>query len=217
MEGPRAGVDKTPEFRERQRDYEDGLLFSSFLMKVIVPDLKLEEKEVRTYYDAHTADFTSPAMLRLDSIAFAKRESAEGALAKARSGADFGWLKQNAPGQSKADDAMQLGGGAYLVDGVDPALKPVLAEPKAGDVRLFAPDGDLAYVIQIRDVIPSKTEPFEQAKDDAGRQVLNEKTKRVLDEWSAKLRKAYEVKTFVSPAQLDALIKQELGRKARPA
>lgn len=214
LEAPRLGVDKTPEFRQQQREYEDGLLFSAFLMKVIAPDLKLDEKDVRAYYDAHVADFTSPAMLRLDSIAFSNRKSAEETLAKARNGADFGWLKQNAPGQAKADDAMQLAGGVYLVDNVDPGMKKVLADPRPGDARLFAPDEGIAYVLQIREVIPSKTQPFEQAKADAGRQVLNDKTKRVLDDWSAKLRQAYEVKTFVTPAQLEALVAKEFGRKA---
>jgi parvulin-like peptidyl-prolyl isomerase len=214
VEGPRVGVDKTPEFREQQREYEDGLLFSAFLTKVITPDLKLDEKDVRAYYDAHMADFTSPAMLRLDSIAFTDRKSAEETLVKARKGADFGWLKQNATGQANGDDAMQLAGGIYLVDNVDPGMKKVLADPKPGDARLFAPDQGISYVIQIREVIPSKTEPFEQARTDAGRQVLNDTTKRVLDDWSAKLRKAYEVKTFVTPAQLDALVAKEFGRKA---
>jgi parvulin-like peptidyl-prolyl isomerase len=214
VEGPRAGVDKTAEFQQQLREYEDGLLFSAFLTKVITPDLKLDEKDVRAYYDAHVAHFTSPAMLRLDSIAFTDRKSAEETLVKTRNGADFGWLKQNASGQAKGDDAMQLGGGVYLVDNVDPGMRKVLADPKPGDARLFATDGAIAYVIQIREVIPSKTEPFEQAKADAGRQVLNDTTKRVLDDWSAKLRKAYEVKTFVTPAQLDALVAKEFGRKA---
>ena len=43
--------------------------------------------------------------------------------------------------------------------------------------------------------------------------MINERTKTVLDEWSAKLRKAYAVKTFVTPVQLDALVKTTFARK----
>lgn len=214
-EGTRLGLDKTPEFRDKQREYEEGLLFSAFLKKVILPDIKVTEAEVKGWYEGHKGDYASPAMLRLDSIAFANRQDAEEARKKARSGADFGWLQKNAPGRSPAGaEVMQLNGSAYLIDQVDEDMAKTLASPKEGDVRIFAAPSGPVYVILIREVIPSKTQTYEESRNDAGQAVVNEKTKKVLDDWSAKLRKAYEVKTFVSPAQLDALVQKEFGRKA---
>jgi len=109
---------------------------------------------------------------------------------------------------------MSLNGGVFVVSDVDPGLKRALASPKDGDARLFAPEGGPAYVILIREVVPSKTKPFAEVKTEVAGQVRADKTKQVLDDWSAKLRKAYEVKTFVTPVQLDALVKKELGIKA---
>jgi parvulin-like peptidyl-prolyl isomerase len=214
-EGTRLGLDKTAEFRDKQRAFEEGLLFTAFLKKVILPDVRIDEPEIRAWYDRHKEDYSSPAMLRLESIAFGRRADAEDARKKAVSGADFGWLKKNAAGRTLAgDDVMQLNGGVYLVDQVDPDLAKILANPKEGDARLFAAPGGPVYIVLIREVIPTKTQPYADVRSDAGQAVINEKTKKTLDEWSDKLRKAYAVKSFVTPVELDALVKKAFSRKA---
>ena len=214
-EGTRLGLDKTSAFKDKQREYEEGLLFTAFLKKVLLPDVKISEPEIRAWYDGHKDDYSSPAMLRLDSIAFVERADAEDARKKAVSGADFGWLKKNASGRSPDDaGAMRLNGGVYVVDQVDAGMAKILANPKEGDARLFAAPGGPVYVVLIREVIPTKAQAYVDVRSDVGQAVVNERTKKLLDEWSAKLRKAYEVKTFVTPAQLDALVKREFARKA---
>jgi parvulin-like peptidyl-prolyl isomerase len=214
-EGTRLGLDKTSQFKDKQREFEEGLLFTAFLKKVILPDVKVDEADIKAWYEAHKDDYSSPAMLRLDSIAFTARADAEDARKKAASGADFGWLKKNAAGRSPVtDDVVQLNGGVYIVDQVDPDMAKILGNPKEGDARLFAaPDGPI-YVVLIREVIPTKTQAYAEVRSDAGQAVINERTKKLLDDWSTKLRKAYQVKTFVTPVQLDALVKKEFGPKA---
>jgi len=215
VEGTRLGLDKTSDFRDKQRAFEEGLLFTAFLKKVILPDVKIDEAEIRAWYDGHKDDYSSPAMLRLESIAFGNRADAEDARKKAASGADFGWLRKNASGRSPAaDDVMQLNGGVFLVDQVDPGLAKILTNPAEGDARLFAAPGGPVYVVLIREVIPNKTQPYADVRSDAGQAVINEKTKSTLDTWSDKLRKAYTVKTFVTPVELDALVKKAFSHKA---
>ena len=213
-EGARLGLEKTPEFRDKLREYEEGLLFNAFLTKVILPDVKISESEITSWYDGHKSDYSSPAMLRLESIAFAARADAEGARAKAANGADFGWLKKNTSGQAPlGDDVLQLNG-VYVVDDVEPGMAKVLASPKEGDARLFAAPGGPTYVILIRELVPTKTQPYSEVRSEAGQAVINAKTKDILDTWAVKLRKAYQVKTFVTPVQLDALVKNAFGTKA---
>ncbi len=213
-EGSRLGLEKTPEFQDKQRDYEEGLLFTSFLKKVVLPDVKVEEPDIKAWYEGHKGDYSSPGMVRLESIAFVARADAEGARVKAGSGADFGWLKKNASGQKPAAaDVMQLNG-VYVVDQVDADLLKTLANPKAGEARLYAAQGGPFYVILIREVIPSTTKPYDEVRSEAGQSVIDDKLKKILDTWAVNLRTAYEVKKFVTPAQLDALIKKKFGPKA---
>jgi hypothetical protein len=213
-EATRLGIESSADYRERKEQFEDGALFDAFVKRVIVPDVRVAPAEARAYYDAHADSYATPAMLRLDSIAFGKRSDAEVALKKVRDGADFGWLKQNAAGRTDASDVMNLNGGVYSVNGVDPGMNKALANPKDGDARLFSADDGTSYVILVREVFPPKIKPFEEAQENATRQVLNEKLKKSLDDWTKKLRSAYEVKTFVTPAQLEALVKREFGVKA---
>lgn len=214
-EAKRTGLDRSRKFTDAVRSYEEGLLFSTFVQKVIRPDVKLTAAEVRAYYDAHAADYTSPSMMRLESIAFAKREDAQNAWTKATNGADFGWLRDNAPGRLPATaDVMRMNGEVYVMEEADPEIARALANAKAGDARVFAaPDGNF-YVILVREVLPPKIKPYDKVKGDVAKRVINEKLKKVLDDWSTKLRAAYEVKTFVTPAQLDALVKRQFGPKA---
>jgi parvulin-like peptidyl-prolyl isomerase len=213
-EGTRLGLDRTAEFRDKQRAYEEGLLFTAFLKKVILPDVKIDEPEIRAWYDGHKDDYSSPSMLRLESMAFVRRADADDARKKLGSGADFGWLKKNAVGQAEASADVMLLNGVYVVDQVDADMAKALANPKDGDARLFAGAAGPVYLILIREVIPTKAQPYSEVRGDAGQAVINEKTKSILDDWSVKLRKAYEVKTFVTPAQLEALVENEFRRKA---
>jgi parvulin-like peptidyl-prolyl isomerase len=212
-EGTRLGLDRTAEFKDKERAYEEGLLFTAFLKKVILPDVKIDEPEIRAWYDGHKGDYSSPAMLRLESMAFVRRTDAEDARKKLASGADFGWLKKNAVGQSEASADVMALNGVYVVDQVDADMAKVLANPKEGDARLFAAPSGPVYLILIHEVIPTKTQTYAEVRSDAGQAVINDKTKSILDDWSVKLRKAYEVKTFVTPAQLDALVENEFRRK----
>ena len=213
-EGARLRLDKSPEFRDKQREYEEGLLFTSFLKKVVLPDVKIGEPDIKAWYEGHKNDYSSPGMLRLESMAFVARADAENARTKAASGADFGWLKKNSAGQAPpAADVMQLNG-VYVVDQVDVDMAKTLASPKEGEARLYAAPEGPVYVILIREVIPSTTKPYVEVRSEAGQAVIDDKTKAVLDTWAVKLRKAYEVKTFVTPVELDALIKNAFGAKA---
>jgi hypothetical protein len=153
-------------------------------------------------------------MLKLESIAFVARADAESARAKAVGGADFGWLQKNAAGRAPASDDLMNLSGVYVVDDVDPELAKTLASPKEGDARLYAAPGGPVYVIAIREVIPAKAKAYAEVRSEAGQAVINDKTKSVLDSWAAKLRKAYVVKMFVTPVQLDALIRNAIGGKA---
>jgi hypothetical protein len=213
-EGVRLGLDKTPEFRDKQREYEDGLLFNAFLNKVILPDVKIDESEIKAWYEGHKGDDSSPAMLKLESIAFLSRGDAESARAKIMGGADFGWLEKNAAGRAPASEDQLSLNGVYVVDEVDPELAKTLASPKEGDARLYAAPGEPVYMIVIRAVIPANTRAYADVRSEAGQAVINEKTKAVLDTWSVKLRKAYKVTMLVTPVQLDALIRSSFGPKA---
>ena len=52
-EALRLGLDKTAGYENKVKEYENAVLFGAFVNKVIVPDIKLKEEEMKAYYSEH--------------------------------------------------------------------------------------------------------------------------------------------------------------------
>ena len=59
LEALRLGIDKTNAYAIASRSWT-RLVFDSFVQKVIVPDNKMKEEEVKRYYDGHPRGTTPP-------------------------------------------------------------------------------------------------------------------------------------------------------------
>ena len=86
LEARRQGQDKTEEYLKAIDEFSNSLLFNTFIDKVVAPDAKVSEDEVRDYYQGHIEDFSSPAMYRLTGLAFAALNDAKAALKKLQKG-----------------------------------------------------------------------------------------------------------------------------------
>ena len=79
-EALRKKIDKTPEYKQKVKEFEDEVLFGMFVQKAINPDIKVDEAVVRKYYDDHAGEFLVPESVRGEDLAFAGREDAVDAL-----------------------------------------------------------------------------------------------------------------------------------------
>jgi parvulin-like peptidyl-prolyl isomerase len=196
------GLDQTKEYRNSVRDYEDSVLFGIFVQKIIVPTVLPKDEELQAYYDQHLGEYQLPPVVTLDSLAFSRKSDAEDALDKARKGTELRWLKANLPGQVSGSDpdALRFEGTGVSMDNLPAEVKAALADARSGDVRLAAGTPKYFYVLFVRDVMPSRAMPFEQAKDSLARKVFEEKLRKALDEWSDKLKAASDVKIYLTTA-----------------
>ena len=97
------GIEKTEAYAVLVRTYENSLIFGMFVQMVVLPDIKVMESEIKAYYDGHRSDYTSPEMMKLDSVVFKNRGDAEEAMRKLRAGDQLSWIKANAGGQVDKD------------------------------------------------------------------------------------------------------------------
>lgn len=58
LEALRKGLDKTEEFKKKVRQYENSVLFGTFLRKVVVPGITVNEEELKTYYDQRREEYS---------------------------------------------------------------------------------------------------------------------------------------------------------------
>ncbi len=202
-------LDRTEYFKEKTAENRNGVLFGAFVQKVIVPDVKVSDAELKSYYQAHIGDYTFPEMVRIDSMVFSDRENAEDAIGKARAGADFQWLRANADGQvdpAKGENLLEFGGLLLEATTLPEEVRTAISGAAAGDYRLYADPGNAYYVLVLRDRIPSRPMPLESVKGEIGKKVFSEKLERVLRDWEEKLRKASDVKIYATGEKLDRIV-----------
>ena len=198
-EALRLGLDKTEGYKDKVKEYENSVLFGAFVNKVIVPDIKLKEEEVKAYYQKHIGDYTFPEMMKIDSLVFSKRQDAEIAIERLRKGTEFQWLSANAEGQVDRNSPGLLTFDKKFLTTKDlpEGLQKVISGARAGDFRLYESPNGYFYVLTIQDVIPSKPQPYEEARGIVSRKVFDDQVKKAVEDYADKLRAVSDVKVYL--------------------
>lgn len=212
LEARRTGIDKTRMYKEAVEEYRRGILFGAFVQKVVDPDVRVDDEELKSHFEEHISEYTSPEMMRLERIVFSGREEAENALEKLRRGADFQWVGENADGRADPGSVKNLleFGTAPLVTATLPeGVRKALSGSASGEFRLYADPGGPAYVLHVVEVIPPAPQAYEDARGGLARRVFAEKREKALKDWMGKLRAASEVKVFASGDELERAINSQ--------
>ncbi len=192
------GIQDTPAFRHRLRDYQASLLMGAAVERAVVPGIQVTEQEERAHYQAHLPEYTYPRFLRLEDLAFGSERDARAALQKLRAGTDFKFLAQNADGRLDPEAVqLKLDGSVLNSAELPPDLQKSLAGAATGEYRLHD-DGDEHHVIHVVEEIPPRARPFEEARGDARKKVAAEKLGQAVKDWVVKLRQAYPVEVFLA-------------------
>ena len=200
-EALRLGIYKTREYQVRVSNYEKSVIFGAFVEKVIFPDVKVAEEEVKRYYDEHAGKFTYPEMIRIRSIAFGKRGDAESAIEKLRKGMDYQWFVTHAEGQLEKNTTqglMVLEGNVLATKSLPEGVQEVVSGAKSGDLRLYASPEGYFYVLSIQEVTASRPQPYAEARETIAGIVYNEKLQKAVEDWIDKLKAVSDIKVYLT-------------------
>jgi hypothetical protein len=186
-------------YRDRVKGYEESLVFDAFVKKVILPDNKMREEEVKQYYNGHLKEYSYPGMLRTRSLAFSRRAAAEDAMRRLREGADFGWLASNAAGQvdKGARGLLTFDGRPVTTDSMPEGVRKALAGVKAGESRLYASPEGYFYVLAVQQVIAPTARPYDEVREEIAKKLYDEKVKKSLETYAGKLRAQSKVESYL--------------------
>jgi parvulin-like peptidyl-prolyl isomerase len=207
-EAKRLKLDRTEFYKIKTEEYMDGILFGAFVQKVIAPDVKVDEEELKRYYQAHIGEYTFPEMVRIDGLVFSDRKDAEEASEKLRKGR-ISVAPGDAEGQveaGKGENLLEFGGQMLDATTLPEEVRKAISGASTGDYRLYADPGNVYYVLDIRERIPSRPLPFESVRGEMEKKVHAEKLQSVLREWEEKLRKASDVKIYPTGGELDRVV-----------
>jgi len=198
-EALRLGLDKTDAYRDKVKDFERSVLFEAVVRKAVVPDVRLREDDIKAYYDEHRKEYTAPQMMRLRSLAFRTRESAESAAASLLSGADFQWVADHADDQlgSNAQDVVSFDGRPIMTSELPEAVQKAVAGARARDVRIYASPEKYYYVLAVENVVAAQPQPYEEVRQSIARKVLDAKIEKAVDDYADRLRALSDVKIYL--------------------
>jgi parvulin-like peptidyl-prolyl isomerase len=194
------GIKDTEKFKIKMKEYEDSVLFSLFVQRVLMPEVKTTEEDLKAYFKDHAGDYTTPEMMKVSSLVFETKEKAEGALDRLKKGADFNWMKSNTEGQldSSKSDVISFPGTTLVTKNLPEGVRNALSGAKSEEYRLYQSPEGYFYVLYVRDVVPSALQQFEEVREEIKKKVFNEKLNASVGEWADKLRVAADVKVYLS-------------------
>ncbi|GEJ57076.1 peptidyl-prolyl cis-trans isomerase [Anaeromyxobacter diazotrophicus] len=199
LEARRQGLDKSAAYRQELAEYERSTTFGTFLEKTIAPSIKVTDEEEQKYYEQHKAEFSYPAMYKLESVAFRDVKDAQAALTKLRSGTDYKWFKANAERQVPDELANpSLDGSTVAATTIPADLAQQLAGTKKGDYRLYAAKSAQYHVVHVSDAIATGAQPFAEVKGQIAKKLFAEHVEAALKDYAGKLRKAHPVKVYLT-------------------
>lgn len=203
MEAEKQGIDRTAEYISRVKDYEISVIFGAFISKVIAPDITLDGKELRAYYQKNSGEYTTPEMMRIKSLVFSKKSEAVEALNKLTTGTDFNWLSSNAEGQVEKNTKglLNFAGTLLTVRSLPEDLSRAVSGANPGDFRMYeSPEGHF-YVLYIYQVTPAKLQPFDYVKKEVAQKVYAHKVEKAVEDYAEKLKEYYPVEIYAKDLQ----------------
>lgn len=198
QEAARLKIAESPGYLKSLADHRDQVLFGTFLVRVVLPGVKITEGDLKRYYERHKAEFTYPAFYSLLSLTFTSQPAAEAAMAQLRKGADFKWVQGNAEGQVPPDKrAVELDGATMSAKGLVPEIAAAVAGAQAGDLRRAELNGQ-QIVLVVKQARPPAPQPYAEKREVIAPLVQDEMVNRSMADWIARLRKAQKVEVYLT-------------------
>jgi parvulin-like peptidyl-prolyl isomerase len=199
LEVKRLGIDQSSEFKARVAVQETSTLFTMFMEKVVFPQIKVTDEDLKKHYSEHKKDYLYPTFYKVESLAFTTLPAAESAVKQLRAGTDYKWLVTNADGQVKASERALAIEGTLAATALPKDVASVLSGAKKGDYRLHADDARKQYyAIRVLDVVGATEQPFEEVKEGIQQKLMQERVSEGIAGFAAKVRKASDIKIFLT-------------------
>jgi len=193
------GLDQRDDYRSEINEFERRSLFDVFMQKVIMPEVRLDEEQVRAYYDEHQDEYMTPAMVKFKSLPFYRQDDAQDAADKLSKGSDFKWVSANAEGlvDVQDKDLLQFDRNILSQTALPEGLQERAATAKRGDTVVHAEPNNFFYVLYFENVFPPEAKPYDQLREEILKIVYQEEVSATIDTWVEKLKEAYETKVFL--------------------
>lgn len=193
QDAKKMGLDKDKEYLEKLKEFERMSLVALILKKEIEDKAKVDDADVKNFYDKNKSQLTLDNKARASHILVDTEDQAKKLYDRIKKGESFSKLAEQ---YSKDKNSAVKGGDLGYFDPAKmvPEFSRALVNLKPGDVSEPVRTRFGYHIIQLTDVQRGNIATFDQTKETIKRQLLAEKQKSLVDAYLDGLRKKIEVK-----------------------
>lgn len=193
-EAKKENIEKEKEFQERLSEIKDQLLIEMLLKKKLVQDVKIDEGEIKKYYEAHKEEFKKPEEINTRHILLKTEEEAKQVQERLTKGEDFIELAK----RYSIDPSAKTTGGEI---GFHPrgSLVPEYEEEafklkRVGQVSGIVKTRFGYHIIRLEGVKPPSYATYEEVKELIRQKLIQEKQGQLLENYINELKKNAKIK-----------------------
>jgi len=175
---------------EQAREEVRASLISEELFKKVTGDVKVSQKEIRSYYDSHKTQYGQPESREVRHILVQKKALADQLYAQLKSGANFAALAKR---YSKDPGSASNGGKLTVSKGQTvPEFDKTAFELKKGQLSAPIKTQYGYHIIQaLSDVKPAQTTPLSKVEASIRQQLEQQQKNDAMTKWVEKTKKHY--------------------------
>ncbi|RJQ43481.1 MAG: peptidylprolyl isomerase [Nitrospiraceae bacterium] len=185
-------LDKDPEYIEKMKEFERMTLVSLILKKEVEEKAKVDEAEVKDFYDKNADKFTIGTKVRASHILIDTEDQAKKISDRIKKGENFSKLAESLSNDkgsaSKGGDLGFFGRGQMV-----PEFEQAVLSLKPGEVSEPVKTRFGYHIIKLTDIQKGEVATFEQSREAIKRQLLAEKQKQLVDSYIEGLNKKAEI------------------------
>jgi peptidyl-prolyl cis-trans isomerase SurA len=184
-----------------RKSLERQMIVSRVQQNEVMSKIAVNDEEARRYYDTHMGEFTTPRTITLREILVnvpgdgrnvnvAQDEEARDKITRIRERAQNGEsFEKLAADLSDAPSRTNAGLiGPLSVSDLSPDLQKLIDPMKPGDVTQPLRTARGYQILKLESATAPQTKPFDQAREDIGNRVFNDKRREEFDKYLQKLR-----------------------------
>lgn len=192
QEAKKKGMDNDAEYLKRVEDFKKITLIRTLLEKEIEEKAKVNDKDVKDYYEAHKNEFAANNQIKASHILVKTEEEAKKIAEELKKGGNFAKLaKERSLDKGSAKNGGDLG--SFSRGQMVPEFEAAAFSLKKGEISSPVKTQYGYHIIKVTDRKEGSALPFEKVKDMLTQKVTSEKQKEVFDSYVKELRASYKV------------------------
>lgn len=186
-------LDKDPEYLEKVKEFEKMTLIALILKKEVEDKAKVDDAEVKEFFDKNADKFTIGTKIRASHILVETEDQAKKIRERINKGESFeklaGTFSKDKGSASKGGDIGYFGSGQMV-----PEFERAVMGLKTNEISEPVKTRFGYHIIKLIDVAKGETASFEQSKEPIRKQLLTEKQKGLIDSYIGNLMKKTDIK-----------------------